>query len=78
MITQMFIALFLKTNCQWTLKPVARWIDEDSIYIQYENGLIVSTCEDAFQTISRNFSTDWYQAVYPNGYVKPIKYPKVV
>mgnify|MGYP006891892398 CR=1 FL=1 len=78
MITQMFIALFLKTNQQWTLKPVARWIDADTIYIQYENGLIVSTDEDAFQTIPRNFSDDWYKAIHPNGYVKPIKYPKVV
>lgn len=78
MITQMFIALFLKTNRQWTLKPVARWIDADTIYIQYENGLIVSTDEDAFQTIPRNFSDDWYKAIHPNGYVKPIKYPKVV
>lgn len=62
--------MFLKTNRNWTLKLVSFSVVDDTYTIILDNGTQVKTTLEIYQTISRNFSEDWLEIIYPNGYVK--------
>ena len=62
--------MFLKTNRNWTLKLASFSVDDDTYTIILDNGTQVKTTLEIYQTISRNFSEDWLEITYPNGYVK--------
>lgn len=76
-VIHMFRDLFLKTNKNWSREVVDRFIDGDDINILYSDGTLVTTYEEAYLTIPRNFSEDWIQIQYPNGRIKPYKYPVI-
>ena len=62
--------MFLKTNRNWTLKLASFSVVDDTYTIILDNGTQVKTTLEIYQTISRNFSEDWLEITYPNGYVK--------
>lgn len=62
--------MFLKTNRNWTLKLASFSVVDDTYTIILDNGTQVKTTLEIYQTISRNFSEDWLEIIYPNGYVK--------
>ena len=62
--------MFLKTNRNWTLRLASFSVVDDTYTIILDNGTQVKTTLEIYQTISRNFSEDWLEIIYPNGYVK--------
>jgi len=72
-MNKILIDMFLKTNRNWSLKIISNYSNGFNYQIVYDNGLIVETTLDIYQTIPRNFSDDWLQITYPNGHVKPYR-----
>lgn len=68
-------ALFLATCRDWTLVLRDEVVTSEEIVLIYDDGKVVRTTPEIYQTIPRNFSIDWIEITYPTGVVKPYRFP---